>query len=75
MSEAKKLGFKLKVHADEIESFGGAELAVELGEAAEHLMAISEQGIEALAKRQLSRLFCLPHRFFDGTAICTQQKR
>lgn len=51
MSEAKKLGFKLKVHADEIESFGGAELAAELGAvSAEHLMAISEQGIEALAK-------------------------
>jgi imidazolonepropionase len=51
LSEAKKLGFKLKVHADEIESFGGAELAAELGAvSAEHLMAISEQGIEALAK-------------------------
>ena len=51
LSEAKKLGVKLKVHADEIESFGGAELAAELGAvSAEHLMAISEQGIEALAK-------------------------
>ena len=51
LSEAKKLGFKLKVHADEIESFGGAELAAELGAiSAEHLMASSEQGIEALAK-------------------------
>lgn len=51
LSEAKKIGFKLKVHADEIESFGGAELAAELGAvSAEHLMAISEQGIEALAK-------------------------
>lgn len=51
LSEAKKLGFKLKVHADEIKSFGGAELAAELGAvSAEHLMAISEQGIEALAK-------------------------
>ncbi|MGL4308552.1 imidazolonepropionase [Cetobacterium sp. SF1] len=49
LKEAKKLGFKLKIHADEIESIGGAELAGELETtSSEHLMAISDQGIIAL---------------------------
>lgn len=51
LTAAKKLGFKLKVHADEIESFGGAELAAKLGAvSAEHLMAVSDQGIGDMAK-------------------------
>lgn len=49
LKEAKKLGFKLKIHADEIESVGGAELAGELETtSSEHLMAISDDGIIAL---------------------------
>lgn len=48
--EAKKLGFKLKIHADEIVSLGGAELAVELGcVSADHLMAVSDKGIDDIA--------------------------
>ncbi|SFH39957.1 imidazolonepropionase [Desulfotomaculum arcticum] len=48
---AKKLGFKLKVHADEIKSLGGAELAAEIGAvSADHLMAVSEEGIRRLAQ-------------------------
>ncbi len=43
-------GMPARVHADEIESTGGAELAVSLRAAtADHLGAISEAGIEALA--------------------------
>lgn len=49
LREAKRLGFKLKIHADEIESIGGAELAGELETtSSEHLMAISDDGIIAL---------------------------
>ncbi len=51
LKEAKKRGFKLKIHADEIVSLGGAELAAELGcTSADHLMAASEQGIKDLAR-------------------------
>lgn len=51
LSLAKKLGFGLKIHADEIEEIGGSELAGEMGAAsAEHLIAIGEKGLEALAK-------------------------
>lgn len=48
--KAKDLGFKLRIHADEMHTLGGAELAAELGTAsADHLLMISDEGIEALA--------------------------
>ncbi|HSL71968.1 MAG TPA: imidazolonepropionase [Longimicrobiales bacterium] len=43
-------GLTPKLHADELENSGGAELAVELGAAsADHLGAISNRGVAALA--------------------------
>ena len=51
LSKAKECGFKLKIHADEIECLGGAQLAAELGAiSAEHLIQTSTEGIQALAK-------------------------
>lgn len=48
---AKKQGLKLKIHADEIVSLGGGELAAEVGAvSADHLMAVSDQGIEQMAQ-------------------------
>lgn len=48
---AKEMGFKVKMHADEIVPFSGAELAAELGcLSADHLLQISDNGISALAK-------------------------
>jgi imidazolonepropionase len=47
---AKAAGFKIKVHADEFVSQGGAELAAEVGAvSAEHLIAITDEGIARLA--------------------------
>ncbi len=47
---AKRHGLALKLHADELEESGGAVLAVEVGAlSADHLAAISEAGIRALA--------------------------
>lgn len=47
---ARQAGLELKLHADELTSSGGAELAAELGAvSADHLAAISEAGIAALA--------------------------
>ncbi|HHH84479.1 MAG TPA: imidazolonepropionase [Firmicutes bacterium] len=49
--EAKRLGFKLKIHADELHPLGGAELAARFrAVSADHLMKISHQGIQALAE-------------------------
>ncbi|MFW6128872.1 MAG: imidazolonepropionase [Candidatus Aminicenantaceae bacterium] len=48
---AKKAGFKIKIHADEFSSLGGAELAAEeQAFSADHLIAISEEGIKKLSK-------------------------
>lgn len=47
---AGDLGFGLKLHADELDGTGGAELAAELGAmSADHLAAVSDRGIAALA--------------------------
>ena len=51
LNAAKKAGFKLKLHADEIVPLGGAQLAAELeAVSADHLGATSRKGIEALAE-------------------------
>ena len=51
MRKAREYGFSLKIHADEIESGGGAELAAELGAiSAEHLIRASDEGIRAMAE-------------------------
>jgi imidazolonepropionase len=50
---AREQGFALKLHADELSPAGGAELAAELGAtSADHLAAISEAGVAALARSQ-----------------------
>ena len=54
LTTAKSLGMKLKVHADELRTSGGAELAAELGAvSAEHLAKPSDDGIMAMARRDV----------------------
>jgi imidazolonepropionase len=51
LQRAKAMGFKLKIHADEIVQLGGAELAAELGAvSADHLLQTSDQGIRDIAE-------------------------
>lgn len=51
LKAAKELGFKLKLHADEIVTLGGAELAAEIGAvSADHLLHVSDKGIKDMAK-------------------------
>lgn len=51
---AKECGFLLKLHADEIVPLGGAELAAELGaQSADHLLHASDNGIRAMADRDV----------------------
>ena len=51
LEASRKAGLGLKIHADELKPCGGAELAAELDAvSADHLGAISEKGIAALAK-------------------------
>src|SRR5690242_13968213 len=50
LGAARDHGLAVKLHADELEGSGGAELAAELGAlSADHLGGISDQGIRALA--------------------------
>src|SRR3989440_11690648 len=50
LNAARKSGLAVKLHADELEGSGGAELAVELeAQSADHLASVSDRGIAALA--------------------------
>lgn len=51
LKAAEAFGFKLKLHADEIVTLGGAELAAELGAvSADHLLHVSDEGIKRMAE-------------------------
>ena len=50
LEASRSAGLGIKLHADELEPHGGAELAAALGAvSADHLAAVSERGIAALA--------------------------
>ncbi|MBA2707544.1 MAG: amidohydrolase family protein, partial [Gemmatimonadaceae bacterium] len=50
LDASRTAGLGIKLHADELEPYGGAELAVELrATSADHLAAVSSSGIAALA--------------------------
>ncbi|MFD2044352.1 imidazolonepropionase [Ornithinibacillus salinisoli] len=50
LQKAKEKGFRVKVHADEIDPLGGTELAVEVGAiSGDHLAVTSDEGIKQLA--------------------------
>jgi imidazolonepropionase len=51
LTAAKKLGLKIKLHADEIVQTGGAELAADLkAVSADHLLQASDEGIRKMAR-------------------------
>ncbi|WP_409288713.1 imidazolonepropionase [Peribacillus sp. SCS-37] len=51
LEAGQMLGLKAKIHADEIESYGGAELAADIGAiSADHLLKASPAGIKRMAE-------------------------
>ncbi len=51
LTAAKTMGYGIKLHADEIVTFGGSELAAELGAlSADHLLHASDEGIRRMAE-------------------------
>ncbi len=65
IKKAKSQGFKIKIHADEFTALGGAQLAVEEGAiSAEHLTAISEEGIEKIAQSPTAAILLPGVSFF-----------
>ncbi|MBN2883838.1 MAG: imidazolonepropionase [Clostridia bacterium] len=76
LGEARKMGFGLKLHADEIVSLGGAELAARLGAvSADHLLKVSNEGIRAMAEMGVistllpTTAFCLKEEYADARGI------
>jgi imidazolonepropionase len=52
LEKARSHGLKLKIHADEMTTLGGAELAASLGAvSADHLLHASDKGIEEMKKK------------------------
>ncbi|MDD2889086.1 MAG: imidazolonepropionase [bacterium] len=52
LTAAKKTGFGLKIHADELSSCGGSEIAGELGAvSADHIVYPSNKGLELMKKK------------------------
>lgn len=69
LTAAKRRGLRLRVHADEIEPMGGAELAVELGaDSADHLAVVSDAGIRALAGSDTAAVLLPGTSFYLGKA-------
>lgn len=67
LEAAKALGFRLRLHADEIEPMGGAELAVEVGaDSADHLPRISLAGQDALAESDTCAVLLPGTSFYLG---------
>lgn len=61
---ARELGYRIRLHVDELSPLGGTELAVELGAAsADHLACISDEGIAALAASSTTAML-LPGTIF-----------
>jgi len=68
LTAAGRHGLKLRFHADEFVSTGGAELAAELGaSSADHLMANSAAGIQALAHSETVATLLPGTTFFLGS--------
>jgi imidazolonepropionase len=69
LETAKKLGFPLKIHADEFDNLGGASLAAELGAAsADHLVVTSPKDIVVLGNSDTVAvsLPCTPFGLAEG---------
>ncbi|MEA2095575.1 MAG: imidazolonepropionase [Candidatus Cloacimonadota bacterium] len=65
LNRAKELGFKIRMHADEIKPIGGAELAAEVGAVtADHLGAASDEGIKAMRDNEVIAIL-LPGTIFS----------
>jgi imidazolonepropionase len=59
LTQAKGLGFRLRLHVDQLTPLGGAELAAEFGaDSADHLECVTDKGIEALGEAGVVPVIC-----------------
>jgi imidazolonepropionase len=75
LTKARTLGMRLKLHADELTPLGGAELAGRLGAvSADHLLCITDAGIEALAASGTVATLLPGTAFFLGVAYAPARR-
>jgi imidazolonepropionase len=75
LTRARDLGFRLKLHADELTPLGGAELAARIGAAsADHLLCITEAGIDALAGSETVATLLPGTAFFLGVTYAPARR-
>jgi len=68
LEAAKFLGFGVRLHAEEFKPIGGVQLAAKLGAiSADHLTAITEDGIEALIEGNIIPILLPATTFFLGS--------
>lgn len=68
---AKQHGLRIRLHADEFVDSGGALLAAKLNaDSADHLMAVSDAGIEAMAKTEVIPIILPGTTIFLGKVFC-----
>lgn len=76
LERARELGLSLRMHVDELEPLGGAELAVELGAAsADHLARVSLEGQEMLARSETTAVLLPGTTEFLGSATFAPGRR
>ena len=65
LTTADKFGMKARIHADELNPFGGAELAAEIGaKTADHLVQVSGEGIKLMARNNVIPMLLPVTTFF-----------
>ncbi len=75
LGRARELGLRLKLHADEMSPLGGAELAARLGAvSADHLLCITDAGIDALAESGTVATLLPGTAFFLGAAYAPARR-
>jgi imidazolonepropionase len=75
LKRARDLGLRLKVHADELSPLGGAEMAARLGAVtADHLLCVTDSGIDALAKSATVATLLPGTAFFLGLPYAPARK-
>ncbi|UCZ54026.1 imidazolonepropionase [Bacillus shivajii] len=75
LEAGKKHGLLPKIHADEIEPYEGAELAAEVGAvSADHLLKVSDRGLEMMAEKGVVAVLLPGTAFFLMTEAADGRK-
>lgn len=76
LKTAKSFGMNIRLHADEFEDSGAAGLAAELNAvSADHLMAVSDEGIKSLAEASVVAILLPGTTFFLGQTTYAPARR